>query len=63
MQANGSTIGVIATGTSVGAASWTWLVNTNEILQLIATAVAIVSGIYAIRYWRKRDAAKKDSET
>jgi len=58
MQLNGSTIGLVATWTSVSAASWTWLSQTNEILQLVATLVAIVSGLYAIRHWRKN--SKKD---
>ncbi len=55
MQINGSTLGIVATGTSVSAASWTWLTQTNDILQLIATVIAIVSGIYAIKYWRSKD--------
>jgi len=54
MQINGSTLGLIATGTSVSAASWTWLTQTNDILQLIATVIAIVSGVYAIKYWRSK---------
>ncbi len=39
-----------AAGTSITAAGWTWLAPVNEILTLVATAIAIVSGIYAIRY-------------
>ncbi len=39
-----------AAGTSVTAAGWSWLAPVNDILTLVATLVAIISGIYAIRY-------------
>jgi len=43
-----------ATFVSGGSASWAWLSNVNEILTLIATLIAIVSGLYAIRYYSKK---------
>jgi hypothetical protein len=50
----------IAAATSTAGAGWAWLAHVNEILTLIATLVAIVSGLYAIRYHaRKR---KDDAE-
>jgi hypothetical protein len=39
---------------SGGAATWTWIANLNDILQLLATVIAIVSGIYAICYHRRK---------
>ena len=44
----------IAAAGSIGTAGWTWLANANDILQLIATIVAIISGIYAIRHYHKK---------
>jgi hypothetical protein len=35
-------------------ATWTWVAAANDVLQLAATAVAIVAGIYAIRWHRVR---------
>lgn len=35
-------------------ATWTWVAAANDVLQLVATAVAIVAGIYAIRWHRVR---------
>ncbi len=46
---------------SAGSTGWAWLVNVNEVLQFVALAVAIVSGIYAIRYHSK-DKDEPDSE-
>ncbi len=43
-------------------AGWAWLVHINEILTVIATIVAIASGIYAIRFYSKKDDTKPDSE-
>lgn len=39
-----------AAGASVVAASSAWIAQANDILTLVATAVAIVSGIYALVY-------------
>lgn len=39
---------------SAGIAGWTWIVALNDVLQLLATAVAIVAGIYAIVWHRVR---------
>jgi hypothetical protein len=44
IQKTGSTVADVAMGASVSAAGWTWLAHTNEILQLVATVVAIVAG-------------------
>jgi hypothetical protein len=44
---------VAAAGSGV-TATWTWVAAANDILQLVATAVAIVAGIYAIRWHRVR---------
>lgn len=35
-------------------ATWTWIAHVNDILQLAATAVALVAGVYAIRWHRVR---------
>jgi len=39
-----------AAGASIVAASSAWIAQANEILTLVATAIAIVSGIFAIAY-------------
>lgn len=64
-----------AAAASAGIAGVTWLAQLNEILQLGATAVAIVAGVYAIIWHKTRTDdlkrkmtreddkfAKKDSE-
>jgi len=56
------TIADAATVVSAGSASWAWLVHINEILTLVATLIAIVSGIYAIRYYAKKDESDQDPE-
>ncbi len=48
-----------ATVVSGGSASWAWLVHINEVLTLVATVIAIVSGLFAIRYYTKK---KDESE-
>lgn len=35
-------------------AAWTWVAHVNDVLQLVATAVAIVAGFYAIKWHRVR---------
>jgi hypothetical protein len=47
------TADVAAAGSGV-TATWTWVAHANDMLQLVATAVAIVAGIYAIRWHRVR---------
>ena len=49
-----SVVADIAAATSVGTASWTWIANANDVLQLVATVIAIVAGLYAISYHRKK---------
>ena len=43
-----------ATAVAAGAASYTWLSTANEIAQLIAALVAIVSGLLAIYFYYKK---------
>lgn len=38
----------LATGTSVSAAGVSWLAAANEVLQLVATIIAIVAGVIAL---------------
>lgn len=50
----------IAAATSGTGAAFTWIAQVNDVLQLVATAVAIVAGIYAIRWHKVRiDNAKE----
>ena len=44
----------LAAASSAATAGFTWVAQLNEILQLGATAVAIVAGIYAIKWHRAR---------
>lgn len=39
---------------SAGIAGWTWIATANDMLQLIATAIGIVAGVYAIVWHRVR---------
>lgn len=39
---------------SITTAGWTWVAELNGLFQLVATTVAIIAGIYAIVYHRKR---------
>ena len=48
-----------AVGVSTASAGWAWLANVNEILTTVATIIAIISGLAAIRYHTKN---KKDSD-
>lgn len=41
-------------GLSTTAAGITWIAQLNDILQLAATTIAIIAGIYAIRWHRLR---------
>ena len=56
---------IAAAGAGV-TATWTWVAHVNDILQLVATAVAIVAGFYAIKWHRVRitdaEAKRKDRE-
>lgn len=44
----------LSAATSGGAVSIAWLAPVTDMLQLIATVVAIVTGVYAIRWHRVR---------
>lgn len=44
----------IATAASGAAASFGWMVQLNDGLQIIATAIAIVAGLYAIKWHKLR---------
>lgn len=44
----------VGAAVAVTTASWSWISSANEIMQLIATCVAIAAGIYAIIYHRTR---------
>lgn len=48
-----------AAGASIAGTSLAWLGPLNEILTAIATIIAIVSGLYAIRFYYKKG---KDGE-
>ncbi len=53
INAQSITADVAAAG-SISTAGYTWIAQLTPILQLIATVVAIVAGIYAIMVYRKR---------
>lgn len=56
MQLNGNLlVANVATITTLGATGWAWMEPFGAFLQIIATIVAIVAGIYAIRHYRKKD--------
>jgi hypothetical protein len=42
----------LAAASSAGIAGITWIATLNDVLQLIATAIAIIAGVYAVR-WHK----------
>ena len=44
-----------AFGVSATATSFAWLANVNDVLQFIALSIAIVSGIYATIYHRRKN--------
>lgn len=62
MKINGTITAPISLATSVSAVSWTWLGITNDVLQLVATVVAIITGLYAIRYYKKRNEAERKNK-
>ena len=49
-----------AAAASVTSATWTWVAQANEALQLIATLIAIVSGIYALKFHMGRNDDDED---
>ena len=52
-----------AAAVSVTTAAWTWVAAANEVLQLVATLVAIVAGIAAANFHiRKTIALRKGPE-
>ena len=48
---------------SVGTGAVTWLVNLNEVLQLVSLAISIFLGIYAVYriFFKKNNDSKSDS--
>jgi hypothetical protein len=44
-------LGAVGSGVT---ATWTWVAYVNDLLQLVATTIAIVAGIYAIRWHKVR---------
>lgn len=44
----------VAAMVSTTGAAFTWIAQVNDALQLVATGVAIVAGIYAIKWHRVR---------
>lgn len=56
--------GDLAFAGSASVAGFTWVAQVNEILQMVATAVAIVAGVYAIVWHKVRiaDARRKNDE-
>ena len=60
LKTNGFSLVNIAAITSVTTTGWAWLEPIGAFLQIIATLVAIVTGVYAIKYYRSK---RNDSET
>lgn len=48
-----------AAASSAGIAGFTWIAQVNDIMQFVATGVAIIAGIYAIVWHRVRIADMK----
>ena len=44
-----------AAGITWTATGFAWLASVNEVLQFVALATAIISGIYAARYHRRKN--------
>jgi hypothetical protein len=57
--------GDLAAGVSAATAGWTWIATANELLQMVATTIAIIAGIYAIVWHRVRinQARKADEQS
>jgi hypothetical protein len=49
-----------AVGISASSAGWAWLSHANELLTTVATIIAIISGLAAIRYHTRKDRNKED---
>ena len=49
-----------ATAVAIGATSISWVAEANQILQLVATVVAIVSGSFAAYYYYTKARTLKD---
>ena len=60
LKINGFSLVNIAAITSVGTTGWAWLEPVGAFLQIVATLVAIVTGVYAINHYRRK---RNDSET
>jgi len=50
---NGIVADLMAATSATGAAA-SWIATANDVLQLIATGIAIVAGVYAIKWHRVR---------
>lgn len=50
----------VGAATAIGITGWTWLATVNQVLQAIATVVAIITGCYAI-YWHRRRIEELDN--
>ena len=53
-KTNGFSLANVAAATSIGTTGWAWLEPVGAFLQIIATLVAIVTGVYAINHYRKK---------
>lgn len=51
-----------AVAISVTTATWTWVAHVSDVLQLVATIVAIVAGIAAANFHIKKTLAIRDSK-
>lgn len=60
---NSEPIARAATTLSVTSASFAWLGVVNDILTAIATIIAIISGLYAIRFYYKKSETVSEKES
>lgn len=54
--------GVFATAVSGASALAAWLIEIEIILRVGVALVGIIAGIYAARYWRKKEKLLKDGK-
>ncbi len=60
LKTNGFSLVNVAVITSVGSTGWAWLEPVGAFLQIVATLVAIITGVYAINHYRsKRDESER----
>lgn len=50
-----------AAGVSIGSTAFTWIHQANDVFQLIATLIAIASGIYALKFHMNRGKDDEDN--